>query len=131
MREPESAPSAFLSDSLPSESLPGDYTTICKLNIIHRCHSLRHISLKLILSLMVDVTHTPGMLLFNFRSGFSSKSHLKGIPFQPTKAVNDLHSVFYTPDQVGSVNQITQAYSNVARVDIKAKRGVEWMSLLF
>lgn len=70
------------------------------------------------------------MLLFNFRSGFSSKSHLKGIPFQATKPVNALHTVFYT-DQVESVNQLTQAYSNVACVDIKAKRGVEWMSLLF
>lgn len=71
------------------------------------------------------------MLLFNFWSGFSSKSHLKGPLFQATKALNDLHTVFHTPDQVESVNQLTQAYSNVACVDIKAKRGVEWMSLLF
>lgn len=76
------------------------------------------------------MSHTHGVLLFNFRSGFSSKSHLKGIPIQATKAVKDLHTVFYTPDQVGSVNQL-KAYSNVACVDIKAKRGVEWMSLLF
>lgn len=57
------------------------------------------------------MSHAPGMLLFNFRSGFSSKSHLKGIPFEATKAVNDLHTVFYTLDQVESVNQLTQAYS--------------------
>lgn len=80
---------------------------------------------------MVAVTHTPGMLLFNFRSGFSSKSHLKGIPSQATKAVNDMHTVFYTPDQVESVNQLTPAYSNVPCVDIKAKRGADLMSLLF
>lgn len=92
---------------------------------------MRPISLKLIFKLMVDVAHTPGMLLFNFRSGFPRKSHLKGIPSQATKAVNDLHTVFYTPDQVESVNQLTQAYSNVSCVDIKAKSGVEWMSLLF
>lgn len=57
VREPESAPSASLSDSPPSKSLPGDYTTICKLNIIHRCHTLRHVSLELIFRPVVDDTH--------------------------------------------------------------------------
>lgn len=84
VRELEYAPSTSPIDSPPPKSLPGDYTTICKLNIIHRCPSLRCIGVKLVFRLIADVTDTRGccgMLPFIFISGlFGVNPTLKAPP---------------------------------------------------